>query len=124
MEEPLLEKLDRLVRERKFPNRSQAIRFLIRQYEVHQKWSAGEEVAGAIVLLYDHHKRDLQQAMTRIQHDFHHLVLSAQHVHLDHIHCLETITVRGKAGELQNLADRLIALKGIDHGELVMSSPG
>ncbi|MBI9037668.1 MAG: nickel-responsive transcriptional regulator NikR [Bacteroidales bacterium] len=122
LEESLLEKLDDLVKQNKFPNRSQAIRFLINNNIVEEKWEENKDVAGAIVLVYDHHKRDLQTKSTDVQHDFHTLILSVQHVHLDHNNCLETIAVKGKANELSALANELIALKGIKHGKLVMSA--
>ena len=64
----------------------------------------------------------VQNKSTDLQHDFHDLILSVQHVHLDHENCLETIAVKGKASMLQSLAHQLIALKGIKHGKLVMSS--
>ncbi len=121
LEEELLESLDRLVSDHHFPNRSQAIRFLIKKNEVEQQWKEDMEVAGALVLIYDHHKRDIQKQMTSIQHDYHCLILSSQHIHLDHDMCLETITVKGPAGKLLKLADKLKAVKGIKHGELVMS---
>jgi CopG family nickel-responsive transcriptional regulator len=122
LEENLLEDLDQLVENRKFPNRSQAIRFLISQSKTEDLWLDNQEVAGAIVLVYDHHKKDVQVRSTEIQHDFHPLILSVQHVHLDHSNCLETIAVKGRASQLQSLADQLIALKGIKHGKLVMST--
>ena len=122
LEENLLDDLDQLVEKQHFPNRSQAIRFLISQSKVDENWQDDEEVAGAIVLVYDHHKKDLQNKSTDLQHDFHDLILSVQHVHLDHENCLETIAVKGKASMLQSLAHQLIALKGIKHGKLVMSS--
>lgn len=121
LEEELLNGLDKLVTRHQFPNRSQAIRFLIRKYEVEEQWSRDMEVAGALVLIYDHHKRDIQKQMTALQHDYHCLIMSSQHIHLDHDMCLETITVRGKANKLVKLADKLKAIKGIRHGELVMS---
>lgn len=121
LENELLQTLDDYAKQNKFPNRSQAIRHLIRKNLVKQQWEGNQEVAGAIVLVYDHHKRDLQSNSTNIQHDFHDLILSVQHVHLDHHHCLETIAVKGKAERLTELANHLIGLKGIFHGELVMS---
>ena len=121
LEKDLLEKLDQLVIDHHFPNRSQAIRFLIKKSEVESNWEDDMEVAGALVLIYDHHKRDIQKQMTTLQHDYHCLILSSQHIHLDHDMCLETITVKGKAGKLLKLADKLKAIKGIQHGELVMS---
>jgi CopG family nickel-responsive transcriptional regulator len=122
LEEELLDRLDSLVKDNQFPNRSQAIRFLIKQNEVEDLWKGDMEVAGALVLMYNHHKRDIQKQMTSIQHDYHCLILSSQHIHLDHDMCLETITVKGKAGKLLKLTDKLKAIKGIQHGELVMSS--
>jgi CopG family transcriptional regulator, nickel-responsive regulator len=122
LEENLLENLDNLVVKHSFPNRSQAIRFLINQHVVEEKWKEDEDVAGALVLIYDHHKRDLQKHMTGLQHDYHCLILSSQHVHLDHHNCLETIALKGKAGKLLKLADKLKAIKGIKHGDLVMST--
>lgn len=121
LEESYLEALDELVKNQQFPNRSQAIRHLISTSRVEEKWNDNEEVAGAIVLVYDHHKRDLQNRSTDIQHDYHHLILAVQHVHLDHHNCLETISLKGKANELRELADRLIAIKGVRHGQLLTS---
>ena len=120
LEDDLLQALDDYALENKFPNRSQAIRHLIRKNLVKKQWDDNENVAGAIVLVYDHHKRDLQHNSTHIQHDFHDLILSVQHVHLDHHHCLETIAVKGRADRLKDLANHLIGLKGIFLGELVM----
>ena len=59
VEEDLLKQLDNLVEKHKFPNRSQAVRFLIRNTVVRQMWQHNKEVAGCVVLVYDHHKRDM-----------------------------------------------------------------
>jgi len=122
LENELLNELDRLVSKHHFPNRSQAIRYLIKKYSVEDEWEANHDVAGAIVLVYDHHKRDLQTKSTVVQHDYHQLILSVQHVHLDHHNCLETIAVKGKANELRHLSKQLIAIKGVKHGELMMTA--
>jgi len=121
LEEELLISLDKLVKKRKFPNRSQAIRYLIRKNIVEDAWQEDKIVAGCVVLIYDHHKRELVNKSLDIQHRFGDSVLSAQHVHLDHHNCLEMVALKGKAHRLQELADSLISLKGIKHGELVMS---
>ena len=124
LEDNLLNELDALVTAQQFPNRSQAIRYLIRKNSTQKKWEGNNKVSGCVVLVYDHHKRDFLNKSMDVQHKYQHLVLSAQHVHLDHSNCLETITLKGKAKELKDLSDRLIALKGIKHGELVMSTIG
>ncbi|MBA7522085.1 putative nickel-responsive regulator [subsurface metagenome] len=121
LEEEILGMLDSYVSTNQFPNRSQAVRHLIEQHTVDKKWMCNNEVAGAIVLVYDHHKNDITKIANEIQHHYHNLILSSQHIHLDHDLCLETIAVKGLANELTNLSDKLIALKGVKHGKLVMT---
>ncbi len=122
LEEKILASLDRLVDKHQYPNRSQAIRALIKNNTIEDEWKGNEEVAGTITLLFDHHKRDLTNKSTSTQHHYHHLILSVQHVHLNHDNCLETLVVKGKAQELKELADKLIGMKGIKHGKLVMTA--
>lgn len=124
LDQELLEKFDRLIKERDYTCRSEAFRDLIRQELVQKQWQGGEEVAGAITLIYDHHKRELVNKLMGIQHDFGELIISSQHIHLDHINCLEIIAVKGSAKEAQKLADRLKSVKGVKHGTLSMSTTG
>ena len=121
LEDNLLKELDELVKKQQLPNRSQAIRFLVRRNQAQEEWQTNQNVCGCVVLVYDHHKRDLLNRSTDIQHKYQHLVLATQHVHLDHDNCVETIILKGKAKELKELADQLIALKGMKHGELAMT---
>lgn len=121
LEQKTLEKLDNYISDNKLPNRSQAIRHLIENNVVERKWKCNNEVAGAIVIVYDHHRYDINNKSNELQHDYHHCILSSQHIHLSHDLCLETIAVKGKAQQLTDLADKIIALKGIQHGKLVMS---
>ena len=124
LEEDLLNTLDKLVISHQFPNRSQAIRHLIKSTIVAESCEKNNVVAGAIVIVYDHHKRELNSKLMNVQHDFHGLILSTQHVHIAHDLCLETIAVKGKSQDLVNLADRIIGTKGIKHGKLVMTDLG
>jgi CopG family nickel-responsive transcriptional regulator len=121
LEKETMDELDNYVTANKFPNRSQAIRNLIEKYAVEQKWNCDNEVAGAIVIVYDHHKRNIDNEINEVQHDHHELILSTQHVHLSHETCLESIVVKGKANELTELADKILSLKGIHHGKLIMT---
>ncbi|MFW6226567.1 MAG: nickel-responsive transcriptional regulator NikR [Bacteroidota bacterium] len=121
LENIILEELDQFVTNNQFPNRSQAIRHLIEKHIVEQKWKCNNEVAGAIVMVYDHHKRDINNRNNELQHQYHELILSTQHIHLNHDLCLETIAVKGKAAQITELAEKLIALKGVKHGKVVMS---
>ncbi len=121
LEGDILKSLDELVAKQGFPNRSQAIRHLVKGSLVADKVDSNKTVAGAVVIVYDHHKRELNNNLMNVQHDYHDLILSTQHVHLEHDLCLETIAVKGKARKLLELADKIIALKGIKHGKLVMT---
>lgn len=124
LEKELLERYDRLIKERNYPNRSEAIRDMIRQELVKKAWDEHREIAGAITLVYDHHKRELLNRITDVQHDFHHIIVSAQHIHLDHDNCLEIVAVKGRPDMVEELADTLRAIKGVKHGTLSMSSIG
>lgn len=121
LEKELLEALDNYASNNHFTNRSQAIRHLINNNIVTSKWQCNNLVAGSITLVYDHHKRDLLTNLTDLQHDYHSVILSSQHFHLEHNLCMEIIAVKGKAITLTELADKLIAVKGIQHGKLTMS---
>jgi len=124
LEKNLLEKFDGLIKRKKYANRSEAFRDLIRQELVKEEWAGNKEIAGAISLIYDHHKRDMVNCLIDIQHDFQKLIISTQHMHLDHDNCLEIIAVRGAAVEAKKLADMLRSVKGVKHGTLSMGSTG
>jgi CopG family transcriptional regulator, nickel-responsive regulator len=121
LDKDLLKALDDFVIENSFPNRSQAIRHLVEQNLVNKKWHCNEIVAGAVVMLYDHHKGDVTTKSNDIQHEYFDVILSSQHFHLSHNNCLEIIAVKGTANRLTQLSDKLIGIKGIIHGKLVMS---
>jgi CopG family nickel-responsive transcriptional regulator len=121
LEQELLDDLDRFTRENRFANRSQALRNLIEKHVVEKKWLCNNLVAGAIVMIYDHHKRDIINRSTLIQHDYHDVILSSQHYHLSHDICLEIVAVKGISSRLTELSDKLISIKGMRHGKLVMS---
>jgi CopG family nickel-responsive transcriptional regulator len=124
IEDELLGRFLRSVRKRGYHNRSEALRDLIRDALVREEWAGDEEIAGTITLVYDHHRRELGERLTQLQHDFGPLILSAMHLHLDHDNCLEVIAVRGQAGRVQRIADRLIGLKGVKHGKLTATTTG
>ena len=124
IEKNLVSGFDALIRKRKCGNRSEAIRDLIRRELVGQEWADDNVVAGAITLIYDHHKRELLSKLTAVQHNFQHLIISTQHIHLDHSNCLEMIAAKGKAAEIKELADLLRSTKGVKHLSLNAATTG
>lgn len=125
LKKDLLKKFDFLCSERKYDNRSEAIRDLIRDELVKEEWSKTKgDVSGVITLVYDHHKRELVDNLINIQHDNQGMIVASQHIHLDHDNCLEVVIIKGSAQEIKNLASRLRSVKGVKHGELVMTTIG
>ncbi|MDD5116829.1 MAG: nickel-responsive transcriptional regulator NikR [Candidatus Omnitrophica bacterium] len=124
IEKGLLQKFDALIRNKKYTNRSEAFRDLIRQELIREQWQGGRMIAGAITLIYNHHKRELVNKLMDIQHDFGEIIISSQHIHLDHDNCLELIAVKGSPGQAQKLSDSLRSVKGVKHGTLSMSATG
>jgi CopG family nickel-responsive transcriptional regulator len=121
----LLQKLDRMVREKGYDNRSLAIADMIANSLVeHQRELGDVEAVGSVTLVYDHHTPRVQEVLTDLQHDHLHSILSAMHVHLDHHNCLEVLVVRGRASTLKAFADRLIGAKGVKHGKLTITTTG
>lgn len=118
LEPELLGQLDRIVSRQNFANRSQAIRSLVRNNLVNEEWLAGKEVAGTITLVYDHHKPNLLSRLTEAQHKHHHLIISTQHIHLDHNNCMEIVVIRGKPSEAQQLLGAIKGIKGIKFSAL------
>lgn len=124
MNAQLLAQFDQAIAGRGYDNRSEAIRDLIRSYLVEEQWKdADAEVVGTVTLVYDHHS-SVSQALSDLQHDHHGMVVSTLHIHQDADNCLEVVVLRGRARQVKELADRLIALKGVKLGRLTIASTG
>jgi CopG family transcriptional regulator, nickel-responsive regulator len=125
MAQDLVDQLDAMIRVKGYANRSQAVADMVRDQLVeHHGQSQAHEMAGTITLVYDHHKRNIQALLTDIQHDYGNLIIAAMHVHLDHHNCMEVLALRGRAGDLKEVADRLTTAKGVKHGKLTVTTTG
>ncbi len=121
----LLERYDKLLSERGYPTRSEALRDLIRDELIRQRIDTepDENALGSLTLVYDHHARNLLQEMAEIQHDFHEQILSVMHLHVSHDDCMEILALSGTVKVITSLADRLIGLKGVKNGKLFLTLP-
>ncbi len=125
LDSDLLEKFDALCHDRCYQTRSEAIRDLIRNTLVQQEWEeSGRHIAGTLTLVFDHHKSDLQQRLTEIQHAEHDLIITTLHVHLDHDNCLEVLVLKGPAERIRTLGQRLTSTRGVKHGKLSLTTTG
>ena len=124
LDQKLLQTFDRHIERRRYTNRSEALRDLIRDNLVGEEWDENKETVGTITFVYDHHVRDLTAKLTDIQHDYQGRILSGMHVHLDHDHCLEVLVVKGRGSDIKQVADALVSVKGVKHGKLTMTTTG
>jgi CopG family nickel-responsive transcriptional regulator len=125
LEEDLLNSFDSLIGREGYTNRSEAIRDLIRDTMVKREWLEGEaETVGIVLLVFDHHRLDLSQKLTDRQHQHHDTIIASLHVHLDAHNCLEVVVLKGKAKDIQRIADSLISTKGVLHGRFVGTTAG
>ena len=122
IEPDLLSKFDKMIKKEGYSNRSEAIRDLIRKNLIIEKnRNPDAKAIGTLTMIYDHHSGNLTNKLLDLQHDHHNEILSTTHIHIDHHNCLEVLVLKGKTGNIQRLADNIKALKGIKHGELVIT---
>ena len=120
-EKEVLDALDEYVLENKYSNRSQALRQLVNRHIVEKKWQCNNRVAGAVTLVYDHHKRDIANHLAEIQLAYTDEILSVQRFSLNESLSMEVISLNGISSRLTELSDKLISEKGIQHGRLTMT---
>jgi len=119
----LLRRFDDYRERHRYPNRSEAVRGLMRAALIDEAVCDEEtEAMGVVTLIYDHHATRIAKRLTDIQHEHLEMVLSTTHVHLDAARCLEVILLRGKAAAVRNLSDDLIGTKGVETGRLVLAA--
>jgi CopG family nickel-responsive transcriptional regulator len=120
LDEKLASEFDRLIRERGYLNRSEAVRDMLRGKleTLRVQEQQAKYCVASLSYVYNHHERDLAERLTELQHDHHDLVVASTHVHLDHDNCLETVMLRGKTEVVRRFADALIAERGVRHGQV------
>ncbi len=122
IEPDLLKKFDKVIKKKGYTNRSEAIRDIIRKDIIIEKnKDPNLESIGTLTMIYDHHAGNLTNRLLDLQHDHTKEILSTTHIHIDHHNCLEVLVLKGKTSNIQKLADNIKSLKGIKHGELVIT---
>lgn len=109
----LMDKLNDLLSRINVKSRSKAISEAISLYIAERYWVLSEvdkEVAGAILIVYDHHRGS---DVTEIQHKYFELIRSTSHVHVDEERCLEVVIVLGSLSKVRQLFAELQALKTV-----------
>ena len=124
IEEPLYKKLEKLVRDDGYSNRSEFVRDMVRDRLVSDEWAAGEEVLSTITLVYDHSTRELNEKLMDIEHQSHKMVLASTHRHLSECICAEMIMVKGKPDQIKEFFNEMRKQRGVLHSGMTMSSTG
>ncbi len=127
LEKDLLDQFDRLIGQKGYATRSEAIRDLIRDALVQRHWSESasrEEQVAVVTLVYDHDSSSLAHRLAHIQHENHRAVVSALHVHMDEHNCLEVLVLRGRAREVLRMGEGLVSTKGVKYGKVVPATTG
>ncbi|OBV28874.1 nickel responsive regulator [Helicobacter sp. CLO-3] len=126
LEPNLLALLDTRFLHKGYSSRSELVRDLIRQRLVEEQWKDKNEIQNAVlVIVYDHHQRELNQRIIDIQHKAGHEgleILCSTHVHIDLCNCLETIILRGMAQQIEQFALDLAGLRGVKFSKLTRAS--
>ena len=119
----LLQKFDQYREGHQYPNRSEAVRGLMRAALIEDVVADDlAETMGVVTLIYDHHAGRVNDHLTELQHLHLDRVVTTTHVHLDARRCLEVILLRGPARVVRELADSLIGTKGVETGRLVVAA--
>jgi CopG family nickel-responsive transcriptional regulator len=125
IDDELLSQFDRLITSKGYTNRSEAIRYLIRDSLVQTEWeSASQETIGTITLVYNTHTRELSDLLTHLQHGHYQAIISTTHIHLDEENCLEVLIVRGRGRDIKKISDQLTSARGVKHGRLSLTTTG
>jgi CopG family transcriptional regulator, nickel-responsive regulator len=117
MDRTLLEALDVLV-EHRGGTRSEVLRDLVRAEVTRSRTQRNVPAVATLTLVYDHHVRELTERLTEFQHHLGERVRATLHIHLDEDRCLEVIVLKGRSEELKEVGGRLLATRGVTHGNL------
>jgi CopG family nickel-responsive transcriptional regulator len=113
---------ERIVSERGFDSRSQAVSEMIHLHGAQLLAKIGTEVmAGTLSVVYDESKSSLLRDLSRIFR--HHLaeVISSQHILLEEDHVLEVVLMQGPARTLRDITNKLITCKGVKTAHLTLT---
>jgi CopG family nickel-responsive transcriptional regulator len=122
MPEETFQMLDRLVTQRGFDSRSQAISEMIHQQAAEHLSKIGTEImAGALTLIYDESKSSLLRDLARVCRDHVAEVISSQHILLEDEHVLEVILMQGPSRTLRDITNELVTCKGVKRAHLTLT---
>jgi len=114
----LLEDFDRVVNDREYVGRSEAIRDAMRLFISQHEWESGQQKIMASLNIVYSHKPKLMADLIKIQHSSEVHVISTVHIHISRTHCLEVITMSGSKESISRLTNRITGITGVEYARL------
>lgn len=123
LQESLLEKLDYHLEQKGYSSRSEFIRDLIREQMVEEVWSTEDtQVTGVLTIVYDLHQRELSKKIIELQECTRAFIICTTQVNIDHNNALNTIIIRGRPKQVEDIAHQISGIKGIKFAKLTKTS--
>ena len=123
LEPDLLKKFDVVIEDMYYKNRSEAIRDAIREYILKNELKSGKGKQIAVLsLIYDHHKRNVTEVLTELQHRYYPVVQTNLHFHIDRHTCMELIILKGDAGKITEIKNKLTSVSGVKKSDLLITT--
>jgi CopG family nickel-responsive transcriptional regulator len=122
IDDALAGEIDRLAQSRGNQNRSEAVRDLVRAGIAHTRADSptASQCVGAVLYVYEQGTRELPKRLAHAYQHQHDLSVATMRIALDHESCMEVAVLKGRTRDVQRLADRIIAERGVRHGRLMM----
>lgn len=118
MDRELLSDFDERIALRGYENRSEALRDLVRADLTKAAFEAGEALTGTLTVVF---ARKQRPEVTRLLDENANLVVAVLGLEVDAERVLEIVAVRGLAGSLNKLADRLSGVRGVFNAQLTIA---
>ena len=119
----LLRKLDEFMQERGYSSRSEAIRDAIRdflsEYELHRLEKG--RVTATITVISKYERRDLDEKLTRLRHEYDDIVSGNMHIHIGRKYCLEIFITEGEQEEILRFIGKIRAMRGINQVKFTLA---
>lgn len=124
IDETLLNQLDHFMSDKRYANRSEAIRDMVRdqleaeRLRTNENIQASQTCIAALSYIYAPEERELAKRLAKKHQKNYLLHQSTVQTHIDETTCHETVILKGVVKQVKDFANSIIAERGIRHGTL------
>lgn len=118
----ILKSLDKIIEERGYFSRSEAIRDAIRGIILEYDLSLRDNdlVFAAIITINEYDRHDIEKKLSKLRHEFNDIVIEVTHRHIKDQYCIEIFLVEGKNSEVTNLLARIRGIRGLNQIKFII----